>query len=1324
MTKRADARPRIVRHDAASSRGRAIAAALRSASAFACLAVAGGPAVAQQLFWDTNGATTGSGNAGGTWDEGTTAVWSTSSAGTVATTTFPGGNAATAVFAAGTDFSGTGRVITVSGTVAPAGIVFESEVTSMSLTGGTIAFNATTGLLDASALGSGTGKQVSIATALTGTAGITVVGNGNLTAGGGGSNAYFDLAGDNSGLTGGIAVTGGLLSFTTAAAAGTNTITLSNFGGILDRNLNLQLANNIVVQSTGGTFRLYGSNLTTNFSGSISGTGAINRTDGGTLTLSGSGAGYSGTYNNQAGTTVFTTTDWGSAKFNLTAGTLTYNPATAGAVVTVNDLTAVGTVNVLNDAVLDVTSGAVRLRSTGTAAVARGTGAGAITSSSGTLTITSVDANGATTTGSLGTNTHTFSAFVANAGPGGATPVAVVKNGVNDVTFSAANTYSGGTTINAGRLNASNAAGFGTGPVTVNSGGQAFLSTGTGTYANAFTIAGLGQPETAGTLGAIRLSGGANVAGLVTLAADSRINAHGGTGTLSGGIAQAGGARALEFGGSSSASTVTLTAAATYTGATTISNATVNVGTTAAPAAANLLAATSGFQLGAAAGTGSGALNFNVAASYTLGRPVAFNTAGSTLGFYSPNATDVVTVTSALGTVPANGFLQANGAELRFADGSSAQAQTFSVTSTPANSATAALGRFTVQAGAALTTQYFNIGNGSNTAGVVNQTGGTVTIQAGGTGFRLGHWTNGTLTPGSQYNLTGGTLDATAMAGNAAGSAQFVNVGWDGLATMTVGGGAGTATLKAYGVQLDANADTATANDTLTVAANGVVEVGAGGLAGASAADKLILLNGATLRGTATGTWSAATDTTAGGTTTLDVASGATVTLTSALTGTGTLAKTGTGTLLVNTALQAGMGLTMSGGTVQVNMAAASGVTTAVNGGTLTGTAAVGDLTVGPAGTLRPGANANDGTIGTMNAASLNFNGGTARFDLSGSSTATGGTTNDLIAVVGTATFAGGTIQPVFSGPVAAGNVYTLVTSGGLSAGTLPTVDPVVTGNSRLGFAVGTSGNNLTLTVSGTAKALKWTGGTDATWNTNASQNWQDAAPNDEKFFTADTVTFDAAGASAPTVTLAGSLAPGSTTVNATTDYTFTGTGSIVGGSLSKAGTGTLTILTNNSYTGTTTVTAGRVAVGNGGTSGSLGVGAVALSSGTKLAFNRSDAATVTNVISGAGGVEFVGTGSTAMAGTSSYTGGTLVTRGTVIAQADFAFGTGTLTIGDATTGSQPITISIENRADLRSSLPIVVTANGTGPVVFAGSANVGTGAAPTTIGGQLTLNR
>jgi autotransporter-associated beta strand protein len=100
-------------------------------------------------------------------------------------------------------------------------------------------------------------------------------------------------------------------------------------------------------------------------------------------------------------------------------------------------------------------------------------------------------------------------------------------------------------------------------------------------------------------------------------------------------------------------------------------------------------------------------------------------------------------------------------------------------------------------------------------------------------------------------------------------------------------------------------------------------------------------------------------------------------------------------------------------------------------------------------------------------------------------------------------------------------------------------------------------------------------------------------------------------------------------------------------GGLTKTGAGTLTLSGNNAYAGTTTVSRGTLQVGDGSTSGTLGTGSVV--NNATLAFNRSDALTVANEISGSGNLTKTGTGTLTLSGANTYTGDTTANAGTLV---------------------------------------------------------------------------
>ena len=205
-------------------------------------------------------------------------------------------------------------------------------------------------------------------------------------------------------------------------------------------------------------------------------------------------------------------------------------------------------------------------------------------------------------------------------------------------------------------------------------------------------------------------------------------------------------------------------------------------------------------------------------------------------------------------------------------------------------------------------------------------------------------------------------------------------------------------------------------------------------------------------------------------------------------------------------------------------------------------------------------------------------------------------------------------------------------------------------------------------------------------------------------------VLFDSRGSGVPSVNLAESLRPNSIVVDADTDYTFdtlSGLGAINGNVLlTKRGNGTLTLNVTNNSSGTTVVEAGTLQVGNGGFNGSLGSGAV--SNNATLAFNRFDAITVPNPISGSGTVMNPSSGYLVTLSGSISGGQSLVNLGSGMI----------LTASNSFTG--PTTVSA-GTVNVRNGAALGATASGT-TVAYNGQlyidANVNIGPEPLSLSG------
>ena len=99
---------------------------------------------------------------------------------------------------------------------------------------------------------------------------------------------------------------------------------------------------------------------------------------------------------------------------------------------------------------------------------------------------------------------------------------------------------------------------------------------------------------------------------------------------------------------------------------------------------------------------------------------------------------------------------------------------------------------------------------------------------------------------------------------------------------------------------------------------------------------------------------------------------------------------------------------------------------------------------------------------------------------------------------------------------------------------------------------------------------------------------------------------------------------------------------------MTKIGTGIEVLSGNNTYTGSTTVAGGTLQIGNGTSGEGLANPGVTLSNGATLAFNHADPLSYGGAISGSGQLVKLGTGVLDLSGTSTYSGPTTISAGTV----------------------------------------------------------------------------
>jgi autotransporter-associated beta strand protein len=287
-----------------------------------------------------------------------------------------------------------------------------------------------------------------------------------------------------------------------------------------------------------------------------------------------------------------------------------------------------------------------------------------------------------------------------------------------------------------------------------------------------------------------------------------------------------------------------------------------------------------------------------------------------------------------------------------------------------------------------------------------------------------------------------------------------------------------------------------------------------------------------------------------------------------------------------------------------------------------------------------------------------------------------------------------------------------------------------VTGPGGMTFSVNpysTSGGTLALDVTG-SQTLSYQGGTTLYSKAGSTILWsvEQQLPADGAVTLmgggtvnlsgkAQTIGSLASAAGVGKITNIGLLTLGGSAtspVNQTANYGGTIAGTNANTGVVKNGGGTEILSGSNTYSGGTTINGGTLQIAGSGT---LGSGPVSLGSGTTLVFNRADAFTVANPISGSGTLLQMGPGTLRLAGANTYVNTTINPGATLQINSASSVGSGVVV------NSGSLVFNTTSEADFNGSLSgpgsLVQMGTGSGLLVlggnqtYTGGTSVGSGA-------------